>query len=232
MLKIHSFILDVPYLFLMKVPYLWLPAVIFYAWPPLVSAVLVGLILLGLLAMNWQNTAWIEKVKYEFARKPESIYIEELRPPAGFVVRNGLLLLALGAGIGWLMNGYLELGWLQWALFAAGFIALYKKAIFFGKRVTYILTDQGIGIRYVPGHLDYRMLIRFGEIRRVTKTSVPEKTPNNWTIFAPTSNVAEGLLLVPKNPKGFSAQVDQILLSSDDLENLAQKFPQALIGSD
>jgi hypothetical protein len=232
MSRLNDFILEVPYLFLMKVPYLWLPVVVFYTWPPVVSLILSGIILLGLLAMNWQNSAWIEKVRRDFTHDPDSLSVETVRPLTSFVLRNSLLLLALSAAIGWLLNGYLGFGGLQWGLFAGGIIALYKKAIFFGRRVTYIFTDRGISIRYVPGHLDYRLLIRFDEIQWVRRVQLPDNIPVSWTVIAPTGQPDEGLLLSPRNGKGFSAQFEQILLGSNDLELLAKKFPSALIVPD
>jgi hypothetical protein len=229
MLRLNKFILDVPYLFLMKVPYLWLPAVMFFTWPPLFSLMLTGIILLGLLAMYWQNSAWVEKVKRDFADDPGSIYIETLRPPANFVIRNALLLVVVSVAIGWALNGRLGMNGYQWGLIVCGFMALYRKALLFGKGVTYILTDQGIGIRYAPGHIDYRLLIRFSEIWSVKKTGPLDKIPISWTVIAPMGKVTEGLLLTPKNLRGFSAQLDHIVLSSSDLENLLQKFPAKLI---
>ena len=225
----NNFILETPYLFLMKSPYLWLLAVVFYTWPPVVSAVITGIILVGLLAMNMQNSAWIEKVSRDFASDPRSIYIETLRPPAAYVVRNSLLLLALSAAIAWLLNGRLGLNMWQWGLFACGFTGLYRKGLFFGMRVTYIFTDQGLGIRYVPGQLDYRLFIRFNEIWSVRKIGPQEKIRISWTVVAPTRRKGPGLLLTAKNIKGFSTQMGHVVLTSDNLDNLIEKFPPALI---
>ena len=229
MQRLNDFILAIPFLFLMKVPYLWLPAVMFYSWPPVVSAILCVLILLGLLAMNWQNSAWIEKAQRELARDPNAVYVEFVRPPLIFVARNALFVLALSAACGWVLNGFFGFPGLQWGIFSLGFIAMYKKALFFGRRTTYILTDRGLGIRYVPQHIDYRLLIRFNEIRSVQKIKVPAKRPIRWSTFAATGQVKEALLLTPKNVHGFSPQFAEILLASDDLDNLIQKFPPSLV---
>jgi hypothetical protein len=226
---LNNLILGIPYLFLMKVPYLWLPAVALYTWPPVVSALLTGIILLGLLAMNWQDSAWIEEVRRDFAYHKNNIYIETLRTPAGYVIRNSLLLVVLSVVIGWLLNGRFGLSGLQWGLFACGFTALYKKGPLFGMRVTTIITDRGVSIRFVPGHVDYRIQFRFNEIKSVEMINLPEKIPVRWSVIAPTRKVEKGLLLTAKDTGGFSTQIDQILLSSSDLDILIQKFPANLI---
>ena len=145
---------------------------------------------------------------------------------------NSLLLLVLSGVIGWLLNGHFGLNGVQWGLFALGFTALYRKGLFFGMRVTYVFTDQGLGIRYVPGQLDYRLFIRFNEIWSVRKIGPKEKIRVNWTVVAPIRKKGPGLLLTAKNINGFSTQMGNIVLTSDDLENLLQKFPPALVRSD
>jgi len=229
MKRLNDFILEIPFLFLMKVPYLWLPAVAFYTWPPVVSGILCGLILLGLLAMNWQNAAWIEKARRELARNQPAVYVEYVRPPLLFVVRNIGLVLVLSLAIAWFLDGRFGFTGLQWFVFVAGFIAMYKKTLFFGRRVTYILTDRGLGIRYVPQHIDYRLLIHFNEIRSIQRVSVPTNPPQRWAVFTPTDQAKEGLLLLPKRLDGFSEQIGEILLASNDLDNLLQKFPATLV---
>ncbi len=83
------------------------------------------------------------------------------------------------------MNGRFGLSGLQWALLLAGIMLLYKDSLLFGAAVTYLITDQGIGIRFVPGHVDYRLFFKFSEIWQVVRTKPPERIPLRWEMLTP-----------------------------------------------
>ena len=57
---------------------------------------------------------------------------------------------------------------------------------------------------------------------------LPEKIPARWTVIAPTRRVKKGLLLTARDSKGFTTEIDQIVLSSRDLNALLKKFPVGL----
>ena len=62
----HSFVLSIPYLFLKKIPYAWVFVIALWAWPPVVSGIFVGIILLGLWFMVMQQKAWEAEIAREY----------------------------------------------------------------------------------------------------------------------------------------------------------------------
>jgi hypothetical protein len=126
-------------------------------------------------------------------------------------------LFAAGAVLGWLLNGQFELTGLQWFFLLVGFMLLYKDAVLLGAAVTYIVTDQGIGIRYVPG--DYRPFFKFGEIRQAVRIKPPGRIPVSWYVLAPRKHPDEGVLLSSASPSGFSSQFqEKVLLAPMDMD--------------
>lgn len=216
---LESFILGVPYLFLKKIPYAWVFVVFFWSWPPVVSGILLAIVLVGLLMMAWQERAWENKIRREFHSGEARPYIDHPHATRTFQIRNLLLLLAGSGLLGWLLNGRLNLSGLQWCLLLAGFMLLYKDALLFGAAVTYIITDQGIGIRYVPGYVDYRLFFKFHEIRRVVRMKMPERIPRGWDVLTPLRYPKEGILLYATRREGFSKQIrSEVLLRPMDME--------------
>ncbi len=161
---LESFILGVPYLFLKKIPYVWVGVVFLWGWPPVVSGILLAIVLVGLLMMVWQARAWESKIMRENSEGAAKAFIDRPHVARKFQLRNLALVLAGSGLVGWVLNGKIGISGLQWFLLLAGFMLLYKDALLFGAGATYIITDQGIGIRLVPGHVDYRLFFKFHEI--------------------------------------------------------------------
>jgi hypothetical protein len=223
MRMLEQFILDIPYLFLKKIPYAWVGVVYFWSWPPVFSGILLAIILLGLLMMVWQNRAWEARIKREFSSGKTRPLVDHPHAARTLQIRNFLLVLAGSAGLGWLLNGRFGMNGLQWALLVAGFMFLYRDALLFGAAVTYIVTDQGIGIRYVPGHVDYRLFFKFSEIRQVARTKVPERIPRSWDVLAPQKHPKEGVMLLSLHRGGFSKEIQgEVLLAPTDIDKFLQ----------
>lgn len=223
---LESFLLATPYLFLKKIPYLWVPVVVFYTWPPIISGILLGIIALGLLMMKGQQWAWIRRTRREFARDAASAYVTRPSAPVSYRARNGLLLLIGSATLGWLLDGQLDFSAVQWALLAAGLMALYKDALLFGAGLTVILTDQGLSLRYVPGHVDYRILIRFNEIRAVRPAKFVRN--NKLSVLSPVRTPQRGLLIAPRDRNGFSKTLGDIFLVVEDETEFMKRLPFGL----
>lgn len=224
---LESFLLATPYLFLKKIPYLWVLVVAFYIWPPIISGILLTIIALGLLMMKGQDWAWTRRTRREFARDAASVYVTHVRARASYRARNGFLLLIVSAALGWLLAGQLDFSAAHWTLLIAGLMALYKDALLFGAGLTVILTDQGLSLRYVPGHVDYRILIRFNEIRAVKpmKFMRDEKI----SVLSPLRTPQHGLLITPRNRNGFSATLSDFFLVVEDEAEFIKRLPFGLV---
>lgn len=227
----ENFILEIPYLFLKKIPYAWLAVIFFWVWPPvLFSWILIGIVVLGLLMMDWQRRAWETRLIREHHAGPEKPFIDRPKMSLNTQLRN-LILLALGSGLAaWIFRGQFELGFWQWFFLLAGFMLLYMDHRLLGATTVYILTDQGIGIRFAPGHIDYRLFFSYWEIWRAQCIQVPEKIPVRWSQATPTRRPGEGILLTPRNRDGFTRQIkSEMLLAPSDLETFLGHFPSNLI---
>jgi hypothetical protein len=216
---LDQFILNIPYLFLKKIPYAWIAVVYFWGWPPVFSGILLGIVLVGLLMMRWQNHAWEASTIRDFHSGAFKPIVDHPHAARLFQIRNLLIVLLASAGLGWLLNGRFGMSGLQWFLLMAGFMFLYRDAVLFGASVSYILTDQGIGIRFVPGHVDYRLFFTYREIRQAVRTKVPVKVPPRWDRLTPQKRVPEGLLLYAARMAGFSKQLQgELLLAPADIK--------------
>jgi hypothetical protein len=219
MKMLERFILDTPYLFLKKIPYIWIAVVMLWHWPPVVSGILMLIVVVGLLMMVWQELAWEATIRRDFHSGAARPYIDHPHAARTFQVRNFLLVCLGSALLGWLLNGRFGIHAVQWFLMLTGVMLLYKDGLLFGAVVTYIITDQGIGIRFVPGHVDYRMFFKFNEIRRAVRVKVPGSIPLRWDLLAPRKHPHEGVLLFPASPAGFTSQLQgEILLAPTDMD--------------
>jgi hypothetical protein len=224
----ENLVLDIPYLFLKKIPYAWVFAVIFLAWAPLLSAILAGIIVLGLWLMALQQRFWEAKIQREF-QKEGAPYRVQPRMPLKTRAQNAVLTLAVSAFVGYMLDGRLNMTGLQWFLLTSGLMFLYRDALLFGATAVYLVTPRGIGARYIPGHVDYRLFIRFTEINYVTRIHAGDKLPTNTSVLSPVRGKKEGILLVSKLMDGFSNQLGQILLTPDDPEAFLAQLPATLI---
>jgi hypothetical protein len=215
----ESFILGIPYLFLKKIPYAWLAAVIFWSRPPVLSGALLAVVALGLLAMLWQRKAWEAKITREQNRSGAGPYIDRPHAPRLYQLRNLALLFLTSGLLAWLLNGRLALSGWQWFFLLTGFMLLYKDTLLLGATVTYILTDQGVGIHFIPGHVDYRLFFKYHEIRQAARKRLPRPHPPHWELITPVRFPQEGVLLSAKNRNGFSQQLQgELFLAPTDIE--------------
>lgn len=228
---LENFILGVPYLFLKKIPYAWLAVIFFWVWPPvLFSWILIAIVALGLLMMDWQRRIWEARLIREHHAGPERPFIDRPKMPLTVRARN-LVLLALGSGLAaWIFRGQFELSFWQWFFLLAGFMLLYMDHRLLGPTTVYILTDQGIGIRFAPGHIDYRIFFSYWEIWRVQRVQVPKQMPVRWSQLTPTRGPDDGVLLTPRNRDGFSRQIkSEVLLAPSEIDAFIKHVPAQLV---
>jgi hypothetical protein len=212
-----KFILEVPYIFLKKIPYAWVAVVALWKWHPLASGIILALVLLGLAMMVWQEYAWRARVRFEFHSGTVPPYMDRPHIARTIQLQNLLLVVAGSTLLGWLMKDRFGLSGWQWGLMVAGVMFLYKNAYLFGAAATYMITDQGLAIRFVPGQIDYRLFFRFHEIRRAERIKVPDLIPRRWELIVPKRYPKEGILLQAIKPEGFSRQIrNEILLAPAD----------------
>lgn len=230
----ENFILGIPYLFLKKVPYAWLALIVLWIWPPvLFSWILIAIMIIGLLMMDWQRRAWEAKLIREHHSGPEQPYIDRPKMPLMLQMRN-LALMALGSGlVAAIFQGQFELSFGQWFFLFAGFMLLYMDHRLLGATTVYILTDQGIGIRFAPGHVDYRLFFTYDEIWRAQPVQVPKKKPARWSQVTPMKQQEKGVLLTPRNRDGFTRQINgEMLLAPTDIDAFLARFPQQIVKKD
>ena len=93
--------------------------------------------------------------------------------------------------------------------------------------MTYIITASGIAIRFVPGHLDYRLFLPYKEISRIEKGEF--KKDNGWDLFARARDTREGLLMTPKSPNGFTKRIDTLFIAPRDRERFLAELPHGYV---
>lgn len=220
---LDHFILAIPVLFIKQFPYAWIAAIVFWAWPPTFSAVFLAIIVVGLLALRWQSSSWVSNLQREHAFKDGKFYVDQ--PPFSPMdsARKILILLAGAALLAWLLNGQFGLSFWQIFLMIAGFTLLYRDTQFFGAPTTYVITDQGIGIHFTPGHIDYRLFLTFKEISRIEKSKFEKD--QNWDAFVRNRNTQDGLLMIPKNPNGFTKRLEKLFIAPNDREKFLEQLP-------
>ncbi len=221
---LDRFILGFPVLFLKQFPYAWIAAVAFWAWPPSFSAVFLAVVVIGLLMLHWQSVAWVSNLRREHASKDGKFYVDRSPFSLATSARKILLLLLGGAVLAWLLlQAQLGLSFWQFFIMIVGFMLLYQDTRFFGMPTTYVITDQGIGIRFVPGHLDYRLFFPFNEISRLEKCKYQKD--KGWDLLARYPDDQEGLLMIPRNPDGFTRRIGTVFIVPSDREKFLEQLP-------
>lgn len=222
---LDRFILAIPVLLIKQFPYAWIAAVALWTWPPGFSWIFLAIIIVGLLMLRWQSAAWLSNLRREHASEKGKFYVDQSPAPILKAAPKFLILLA-GAGlIGWFLQGQFGLSFWQYVLIVAGFTLLYQDTRFFGAPTTYVITDQGIGIRFVPGHIDYRLFLSFKEISRLEKREYQKG--ENWEFFARMRDTKDGLLLIPKNANGFTKRIDKLFIVPRDAGKFLEQLPQS-----
>jgi len=130
-----------------------------------------------------------------------------------------------GALLAYFLQGRFGLSFWQFFFIIVGFPIFYQDTRFFGASVIYILTASGIGIRFVPGHLGYQLFLSFQEIRQIERRTYKYQERSDTDVFARTREVADGLLLIPKDPKGFSKTIQKLFIVPADVDGFIQQLP-------
>lgn len=221
---LDRFILNVPRLFLKQYPYAWFPLVVLWTWPPNISLVFLAVIVIGLLSLQWQWHAWISHIQREHAGKDGKFYVDVPAIPWGRTVRNIAILLIGGGLVASILNGQFGLAFWQLFLIFVSFTLTYQDFRFFGFPTIYIVTATGIAVYFGTGHLDYRLFFTFKEIARIERTHF--QTGKNWDYFARTRDVGtDGLLLIPKDIKGFSKRVEKMFIAPKNIGKFLEQLP-------
>jgi len=217
------FILSFPIRFLKQYPYAWIVLVAVWPRSPFFAALLLMVVVIGLLALRWQSAAWISHVRRQYADGDGKFYVDRPSVPWRRAVRNTAFLIMGSILIAYLLNGQFRLTFWQFLIMIVGFTILYEDTHLFGSEVTYIITAPGIAIRFVPGHMDYRLFLHFKEISRIEQRNYQQSLDTD--LFARTRDVKTGLLMIPKDPKGFTNRIDKLFIAPNDLENFMKQLP-------
>lgn len=223
--SIETFFRRLPPNTLRKGSYAWFGVVVFYTWSPLVSGILTLILLASLFLITAQNRLWETRLQQETIDRGKEAYVDRPHIPASHQIRNLALALLVSAFVGFIFADRLSLSGLQWFMIMAGFFILQLDIKLFGAPTTYIITDEGIGIRLV----DTKLKLDFAEIQQARPIQITDKTPEHWTIMAPARSVRKGLLLIPRRREGFTRLIDHILIEPTDLPSFIAHLPPKLV---
>ena len=222
--ELEDYLLKLPTGTLRKGSYAWFGVVVFYPWSLLIAAGLCGLLLLSLLLVNLQNRAWEHRELREAEGATQPPYIDRPRLAHSLQIRNFLLALLASSVVAYLLGGRMNLSRLQWFLIFIGFFILQMDLRLFGAPVVYILSHQGLAIRYS----DLKVFIRFGEIRSIAQVKNIKKPSPRWRLLTPSQSTKEGLLLIPQDKQGFTRLLDQILLAPTNNQEFLGRIPSRI----
>jgi hypothetical protein len=226
--SLDKFILSFPVLFLKQYPYAWIAVVVLWAWPPNISIIFLAVILIGIASLHWRAAAWVADMRRQYAPGGQPFLVQRVPIPWAEAPRKIIILLAAAGITSWLASELVGLSFLQFFLMIVGFALTYMDGRFFGPQTIYVVTDTSIAIYYVPGHLDYRIIVRFKEIGKAQKLEHIEKIEETWTVCSRVRKPASGVLLVPRNPYGFSKQLQEILVTPTDVDAFLKLIPSTL----
>lgn len=224
-LFLDRFVLGIPRLYLKQFPYAWIVFIAFWTWPPNLSWIFFLVVLVGLFMVQWHHAAWLSLLKEEHASAGGKFHVDQPPIPLVQAARN-IPIMSAGAGaIAFYLNS--QIGLTAWQVFViiTGFLLLYRNSLFFGAPTTYVLTDSGLGVYFAPGHLDFRIFVKYDEIDHVEKCGFQKD--RGWDCFARTQ-AADGLLLLPKNPNGFTKRMEKLFIAPRDLEQFLRQLPSSL----
>jgi hypothetical protein len=224
---LDRFILGFPVLFLKQYPYAWIAIVALWPSSPSIAALFALILVIGLLSLRWQSAAWISHIRRQHAGEDGKFYVDRPPVPWQMAVRNIAILTAASALIAYLLRGQFGLSFWQLLVMVVGFTIFYQDTRFFGSTVTYIITASGIAIRFVPGHLDYRLFLPFKEISRIEKSEFQKDS--GWDLFARARDTKEGLLMTPKDPNGFTKRIFKLFIAPQDPERFLAELPHGYV---
>lgn len=222
-LFLDRFILGIPRLYIKQFPYAWIVFIGLWAWPPsAIIFVFLFIILLGLLMVQWHHSAWLSTMQNEYSPGGGKFYVD--RPPIPILraVKNICILLAAAGVVAFFLNR--QIGLEPWQMFViiVGFSLLYRNTMFFGAPTTYVVTASGIAVYFAPTNLDYRLFLKFGEISHIERCGYEKD--KGWDCFARV-RANDGLLLIPKNPNGFTKRLDKLFIVPRDIEKFQKQLP-------
>lgn len=220
---LDRFILGFPVLFLKQYPYAWIAVVVLWPYSPWLAAVFLAIIAIGILSLRWQHAAWISHLRRQHAGQNGKFYIDEPPIPWRNTLRNIAIAIALSIVVAFILRGQFGLTFWQFFIMATAFNISYRDTRFFGASATYIITATGIGIRLVPSHIDYRLFLPFREISRIERGEYRKSLDTD--IFARTQQAQDGLLLIPKDPNGFSKQIDKLFIAPGNVDAFVEQLP-------
>ena len=220
---LDRFILSFPVLFLKQYPYAWIAVVVLWPYSHSLAALFLVLIVMGVLALRWQSAAWISHMRRLYAGKDGKFYIDQPPIPWQRTARNISYLILGSLVIAFLLKGQFGLTFWQFFVMGVGFTILYRDTQFFGSAATYIITATGIAIRLVPGHIDYRLFLPFKEISRIERGEYQRKLDTD--IFARVRESKDGLMLIPKDPNGFTKRIDKLFIVPSDVDQFVKQLP-------
>lgn len=220
---LDRFILRFPVLFLKQYPYAWIAVVALWPRAQWLAVIFLVVIVLAILALRWQNLAWISSIRQQHAGEDGKFYVDE--PPVDWknLFQNVGILTAFSLVLSYLLDGQFGLSFWQYLIMSVGFTTLYRDGRFFGPRTTYIVTATGLGIRLIPGQIDYRLFLPFKEISRIERCEYSKR--QDIDIFARVQDSKDGLLLTPKDPKGFTKQVDKLFIVPGNVDAFVEQLP-------
>lgn len=226
--SLDKFILSFPVLFLKQYPYAWIAVVVLWSWPPILSSIFLAVMVIGIASLHWRAAAWVADMRRQYAPNGQSFLVQRVPIPWSDALRRILLLVAAAGLTSWLASELVGLSFWQFLVMIVGFALTYMDGRFFGPQTIYVVTDTCIAIYYVPGHLDYRIIIRFKEIGKVQKLERIEKIEETWSVCSRLRKPASGVLLHPRNPYGFSKQLQEILLTPTNVDEFLKRIPSTL----
>ena len=224
---LDRFILNFPVLILKQYPYAWIVIVALWPRSPALASLFVLIILIGLFSLRWQTAAWISHIRREHAGKDGKFYVDQPPVPWQRTARNIAILTGASLLAAFLLNGQFGLSFWQVLIMLVGFNIFDQDTRFFGAAVTYIITATGIAIRFVPGHIDYRLFLSFREISRIEKSAYQKE--RGWDIFAGARDIKDGLLMIPKNPNGFTKHIAKLFIAPQDRERFLAELPHGYV---
>jgi hypothetical protein len=227
---LDKFILYIPTLFIKQYPYAWLVVVALWSWPPNVSAIFFSIVLIGILSLRWREAAWISEMRRQHAPGDQTFYIDRPPVPIRRALRNLAIIGVACALAAWFLDGSFKLGFLQTFILLFVFFLFYIDTRFFGAATIYIATSGGIALYHIPGHVDYRIFIRFNEMERVARMDSIDKISEKLTVISRLRTAASGVLLLPRSLKGFSRMLNGgVLLTPKNVDAFLKHIPSTLV---
>jgi hypothetical protein len=225
---LDRFILGIPRLYIKQFPYAWIAFIALWIWPPNLSSIFLFIILVGLLMVQWQHSAWLSTLRAEHAPTGGKFYIDRPPVPIQYAVKNIAILIAAASVVAFFLNRQIGLEHWQMFLIIVGFSLLYRNSTFFGAPVTYVITASGIAIYFAPGNLDYRLFVKFSEINHIERCGYQKD--KGWDCFARV-HATDGLLFIPKNPNGLTKRIERLFISPKDIDKFLAQLPYGMTDS-